>query len=303
MELKALSEIELRSAIGPLNRALAGRTTGQLASSVLTVAALRERAVLGLLAGPLSRCLVVGGEVVGACLVERLDTEAHITALGLDALAQQRGGGRALIEGVLAALSAAKVQRVTACVSDFDSATMQLLQAAHFQRLRTVQRFVLAGAPTLELLTPELVVQTEAVTTQAQTPPARLLARSVTLAEALDVLAQSALAAPLPFSQRPDVLRKQAGRLTCMALFGSDAAGTQQSVALAAAITDRERKQLLAIGGEAAQMAALGVLLGARYGITHMDQLPESDPAGSALLAAGFSKAAVQAELVLSLPS
>lgn len=52
MELRQLAEVDLREAIGPINRAV----TGHYLPAVRTVSSVRERAQLGVLDLKLSRC-------------------------------------------------------------------------------------------------------------------------------------------------------------------------------------------------------------------------------------------------------
>jgi len=71
MEIRSLADVELKDALGPINRAAGGRTEPGMLPLVHTAAQLRERAALGVLDLKLSQALVLPGGIAGACLVER----------------------------------------------------------------------------------------------------------------------------------------------------------------------------------------------------------------------------------------
>jgi hypothetical protein len=284
MELKSLADMELKDALGPVNSAAGRGAQGQL-PQVFTVAQLRERAALGVLDLKLSRVLYISGNVAGACLVERVGERAHLLALGTEPLAVQRGGAKALCEAVVAAVMAAGVKRLTALCSDLDTQLWATLEAVGFERLREVARYTLPQAGPNQQLVPKDLG--EAAYDAAVDPEA---ARLVPLADALAVLEPVLVAEP-PFLQDPAVLRRLAPKLTALGLF-------TRTGLVAAAVADRERRQLLAVGGASEHAAAqLGALLGARYGVHFIDALPTADPASSAVAAAGFQRASLRVEL------
>jgi len=285
MELRPVAEVELKEVLGPINRAASGRTAPGMLPLVHSAAQLRERAALGVLDLKLSRALLLGGGIAGACLVERVGEQAHLDVLGVDPLAQQRGGGRALCEEVVAAATAAGVRQLTAFCSDFDAQLLPILQAVGFTRVREVARYTLApGGPTQALVPSELAAG-------AYEPKSgQTLAQAVPLAEALAFLAAVQPPEP-PFGQQTEVLRRLSPKLTAVVLH------TPAGIA-AAAVADRERRQLLALSGHGEHATAqLGALLAARYGILSIDALPVDDPATAAISAAGFQRASLRVEL------
>jgi N-acetylglutamate synthase-like GNAT family acetyltransferase len=284
MEIRSLVDIELKDALGPVNRAAGGRTEPGMLPLVHTAAQLRERAALGVLDLKLSQALVLPGGIAGACLVERVGERAHLDAFGVDPLALQRGGGRALCEAVVAAAGAAGVRRLTALSSDFDVQLLPILQLVGFERVREVARY------TLSLRGPAQDLVPEDLGDAAYDPAGEKTAvRLVPLAEALAVLEPALPLAP-PFLQLPERLRRLFPKLTAAVLH------TPTGV-MAAAVADRERRQLLALHGHSERAAAqLGALLAARYGISFLDALELDDPAMAALEAAGFQRASLRAE-------
>lgn len=281
MELRPVADVELKEVLGPINRAASGRTAPGMLPLVHSAAQLRERAALGVLDLKLSRALLLGGGIAGACLVERVGDQAHLDVLGVDPLAQQRGGGRALCEEVVAAAAAAGVRRLSAFCSDFDAQLLPILQAVGFARVREVARYTLApGGPTQSLVPTELAAGAEPKGAQA--------AQAVPLAEALTFLS-AAQAPEAPFGQQTEVLRRLSPKLTAVVLH------TPAGIA-AAAVADRERRQLLAVGGQEQAAAQLAALLAARYGILSIDALPVDDPATAAVSAAGFQRASLRVE-------
>src|SRR4051812_29218568 len=129
MELKPLCEVDLRDAIGPINRAV----TGHYLPSVRTASQLRERAALGVLDLKLSRCAFIGRELVVTCLVERVDEHDYRAPSAVEPLAQQRGVGHALLEAACVAAEASSVRRFTAAVQDADAPSLATLRSAGFQ--------------------------------------------------------------------------------------------------------------------------------------------------------------------------
>jgi GNAT superfamily N-acetyltransferase len=284
MELRPVADVELKEVLGPINRAASGRTAPGMLPLVHTAAQLRERAALGVLDLKLSRALLLGGGIAGACLVERVGELGHLDVLGVDPLAQQRGAGRALCEEVVAAAAAAGVRRLTAFCSDFDAQLLPILQAVGFARLREVARYTLAPSGPLQGLVPA-----ELETGSYDPHSAQTVAQAVPLAEALAFLATVQPPEP-PFGQQTEVLRRLSPKLTAVVLH------TPAGV-VAAAVADRERRQLLAVGGNGEHAAApLVALLAARYGILAIDALPVDDPATAAVSAAGLQRASLRVE-------
>ncbi len=284
MELRPVADVELKEVLGPINRAASGRTAPGMLPLLHSAAQLRERAALGVLDLKLSRALLLGGGIAGACLVERVGEQAHLDVLGVDPLAQQRGGGRALCEEVVAAAAAAGVRRLTAFCSDLDAQLLAILQAVGFVRVREVARYTLTpGGPTQALVPTELAAGAEVPR------PAQTVAQAVPLAEALTFLAAAQAPEPL-FGQQTEVLRRLSPKLTALLLH------TPAGVA-AAAVADRERRPLLAEGGQGEHaVAQLAALLAARYAILSVDALPVDDPATAAVSAAGFQRASLRVE-------
>lgn len=285
MELRSLADIELKDVLGPINRSAAGRTAPGMTPAVHTVAQLRERAALGVLDLKLSRALLIAGGIAGACLVERVGDRAHLEALGVDPLAQQRGGGRTLCEEVVAGAAAAGVRRLTALCADLDAQLLPILHAVGLVRLRDVARYVLSPSGPVQALIPEELAADDS--DLAGRPSA---AQLVPPAEALAVLGPKTPPAP-SFLQQPEVLLRLSPKLTA-AVLRSPAGIT------AAAVADRERRQLLSLWGQSEQAAAqLAALLSARYGIHYIDALPIEDPMTAAVSAAGFQRTSLRVEL------
>lgn len=285
MELRSLADIELKDVLGPINRSAAGRTAPGMTPAVHTVAQLRERAALGVLDLKLSRALLIAGGIAGACLVERVGDRAHLEALGVDPLAQQRGGGRALCEEVVGGAATAGVRRLTALCADLDAQLLPILHAVGLVRLRDVARYVLSPSGPVQALIPEELAADGG--DLAGLPSA---AQLVPPAEALAVLGPNTPPAP-SFLQQPEVLLRLSPKLTA-AVLRSPAGIT------AAAVADRERRQLLSLWGQSEQAAAqLAALLSARYGIHYIDALPIDDPMTAAVSAAGFQRTSLRVEL------
>lgn len=292
MELKALSEVDLREAIGPINRAV----TGHYLPLVRTASSLRERAAAGVLDLRLSRCAFVGRELVGTCLVERVDELAHIDAIGVDPLAQQRGVGHALLESACVAAEAGGVRRMTAEVPEGDAPLLATLSSAGFQPQRTLSRWTQSGAL-------GAVHLPEAQTGEAIGPGAAVthpFAREATVAEALARWRARPEAASAPFGMLPQVLERLSGRLRAFALERPEAADPVQAVAVLD--KDKDRHQIHALCGEGDALRSLLAFLVARHGAQFIEALPD-DSAGddgatlAALRAVGLLRTALRKEL------
>lgn len=290
MDFKLLSEVDLREALGPINRAV----SGHYLPSVRTVSQLRERAQLGVLDLKLSRCAYIGRDLVGACLVERVDESAHLDAIGVDPLAQQRGVGHALLESACVAAEALGVRRFTAEVSEADAPSLATLHSAGFQRHRGLSRYVLRGNPASQTLPEEVQGGTP-----AQSAPSTLgqaYVQKVELSEALEFLEKDSgpAAQDPPFHRLPVVLGRLKSKLTAFLLLQLE----EQRPVLAAAVIERDRHQLLALCGEPERLPGLVGLLLMRHGVTLCDSLPEDDAASDALEKAGMTRVAVRGELL-----
>lgn len=283
MEIKALDEVDLRAATAPLNRAATS-----FLPLVRTPALLRERARLGVLDLKLSRAAVVGEQPAGACLLERDGDEAFIAGAAAEPPAQQRGGWHVLLDAVLAAAGKAGVRRVTIEASEHDPQLLGALQAAGFVRSRELGRYTLAGAPNHALVPPEADDNSPA-------PASGRYARAVSIDEALPLLSTEAP----PFGRRAEVLRKLAPLYTLRGLF--DAGAGADSRPLAVVVVERDRKLLVALGGEPEAAAQLVALAAARHEARFVDAVPEGDPLAGALLKAGFQFAQLRVELARNL--
>ena len=280
MELKSLADVELRDATFPLSRSAPSNFLPVLRTPVI----LRELFNLGVLDRDLSKVLVAGGRVVGCCLVERGATGGYVSGLGTDALSQQRGGARVLLEAVVAAAHKAGLAQLTMEVSEAEAGPTGALQALGFVPVRTRHRLALQGPPDRSLLPESL--------TEDPTSERRIAAVSVPLA--LDFLLAHGPKHP-GAAVHPAVLAKLAGRL-------SAAAYQIDGRTVAAVVADKERKLVVGLGGDAAYLAPLAVFAAARFLSAHVDSIAEDDPALAALEAAGFVRIAVRQELSLSLP-
>jgi hypothetical protein len=283
-------EVELREALAPINRSQGGQLgqPGQLAPVLRTVAQLRDSAAAGVLDLKLSQACYLGGTLSGACLVERVEDSAQIAAIGVENLAQQRGAGRALIEAVCRAATAAGVKQLSILVSDFDSVLLSSLHPIGFARRREVARYTLSGAPA-PLLQPH-DLGNDAVPDGMSGP----YARAVPVAEVLPALRDGVAPEQLLFGQDPRVLLRLAkGNRLSAYIIGQPPTGHFR----AGAVFERERKLLHALGGDSAQLPPLLCLLAARHGIVWLDALAEGHPAAGALTAAGFSRTALRIEL------
>lgn len=308
MELKPLAEVDLREAIGPINRAV----TGHYLPLVRTASLLRERAAAGVLDLRLSRCAFLGRQLVGACLVDRVDEIAHIDAIGVDPLAQQRGVGYALLEAACMAAEAGGVGRITAEVPEGDAALMATLGAAGFLPQRALGRWAMSGAMNAVPLVEESAALTDEELTLA--PP---YVRGLPVAEALARWREQPEAATAPFGMRPQVLERLAGRLRALALVGRGAESGDAKQVLAVALLEKtqekERHQIHALCGETAALTSLVAVLVARHGAQFLDALPmaaEGTAAGgaeepssvqhseAALRAVGLLRTSVRSEVV-----
>lgn len=287
MELRPLLDVDLREVLAPINRA----ARGEFLPALRTAAQLRERVSCGVLDLKLSRACIIGGALGAACLVEHVADEpvAHIDALASDPLAQQRGAVRALIEAVQTAAAAAGVTELSILVSETDSALGSTLQSAGFSRRQAVERYALPGPP----LAQSLPLEVEA---GEPTPAARSMARPATVAEVVPLLATADPVVPL-FAQRPSVLQRLSARLSGRLLFHSNESDGA-STARAGVVFDRERKSLVALGGDRSSVAALTALVATRHGISYLDALPDQHPAAAALKDVGFVRSAVRVELI-----
>lgn len=292
MDLKPLSEVELREALGPINRAV----TGHYLPSVRTVTQLRERAQVGVLDLKLSRCAYIGRELVGACLVERVDEWAHLDAIGVDPLAQQRGVGHALLEAACVAAEAVGVRKFTAEASESDAAANATLHSAGFMKSREVSRWVLKGPPAQQPLPQE--VPAGATLEPGFAAPGQSLARQVELSETLNFLALHRQGREPTFVGRPEVLERLKARLTAMLLLHLESSDP----VVGALVFEKDRRQILALGGDPGRLAALVGLVLQRHGVTLAESVPEGDPAVDALAAAGMTRVAVRTELVRRFP-
>lgn len=291
MEVKPLLDVELREALGPINRAASSRSP----QAVRTAAAVRESIALGIVDPKLSRCGFLGDTLVGTCLIERVGTEAQLDGLAVESLAIQRGGGRILVESACAAAKAAGVTRMTAIVSDQDTNAQGLLAGIGFTRGQVVVRYELrphaiSQAPAAPL--PEYLADRPLPDDATAGQPFVKLA---TVPEVLAIAEQGS--PPQTFFWRKEVLAKLAPRLAALVLIEAGEAGAAPKT-IAAVLVDGERHQLMAAFGEVAKLGQLAAVAARRHNATIVDALPEDHPAAAALAAAGFERAAVRVELV-----
>lgn len=274
MELKSLAEVDLREAIGPINRAV----TGHYLPLVRTASVLRERAQAGVLDLKLSRCAFIGRELVGTCLVERVEELAHIDVIGVEPLAQQRGVDRALLESACVAAEAGAVTRITATVPEGDGVLTKLLGAAGFVAQRSVARWLQSGAlPPLDL--PRSVDE--------EGPEGAPHWGPLAGPAALAFLAALPQASAAPFGMQPRVLERLLPKLQAFAVLSGD--GPQ-----AVALLDKDRHLIAALGGETAALTGLCGVLVARQGAQVVEGLAGGDDAEAALRAVGLTRAAVR---------
>jgi GNAT superfamily N-acetyltransferase len=286
MDLRPLSEVELREALAPINRPTGIGQAGQLGKTVRTPAQLRERAAAQVLDLKLSRACFIGDGLCGAALVDRVGDHAHIDALAVEPLAQQRGAGKALLDSIVTAAAAAGVKRLSFFGSDFDNVLPPILTHLGFGRGRNVARFTLPGPPAALPLPREV---------EADAPPdgEGPFARPLPLSNALPVVHEGLAADKLCFAQQAEVLSRLCGQDKLVA-YVSALPGQPQPHA--AVIYERERKLILALHGDTAHLAPLLCLLATRHGVNAVDALVEGHPAEAALAAAGYQRAAVRVE-------
>ena len=272
MERKSLAEVELREATFPLNRS----APSNFLPALRTASQLRELAMLGVLDQVISQVVMLAGKVGGCCLVERVPSGGFLSALTCEPLAQQRGGGRVLLDAVITAARAAKLGQLTIEVSEADTAQESLLSSAGFARQHTLCRMALAQAPNRTLLPTEAAV--------------------IPVNDAVSFLATETTWHPTP-SVEGEVLRKLAPRLTALALIS-------EGQTRAALVLDKERKLILTLAGESAALASLAVFAAVHHFVAFVDSLVSDDPAVDALREAGFSRLSVRTafSLVLGTP-
>ncbi len=272
MHVQSLAEIELRDAVQPLQRSAPSNFVPALRPPAL----IRELIALGVIDPSLSKVLVLSGKVLGCCLVERCPGGALLSALSIEPLAQQRGGGRALLEEVIKAAQTAKLGQLRIEVSEGDAAS--LLSALHFVRAETLCRLALLQPPNRSLFPTE---QFDSVT-------------ELSIDAAIATLSAQPNWQPTPSAQ-PDLLRKLAKRLIGFGLVRDDRRATL--------LIDKERKLIWTLGGESSLLAQLVVYAAGKHGAAFVDSLRDEDPAIAALCEAGFTKLAVRAAYVLPLSS
>lgn len=272
MQLQSLAEIELRDAVQPLNRSAPSNFVPALRSPALC----RELLALGVIDPALSKVVLLSGKVLGCCLVERFAAGALLSALSVEPLLQQRGGGRVLLEAVIQAARAARIGQLRIEVSEGDASS--LLTALHFVRQETLHRLALLQPPSRSLFPTE---QFDQVT-------------EIAVEEAIVALTAQPTWQPTPSAQ-PELLRKLSKRLSAFRLGSDDRSATL--------LLDKERKLIWTLGGDSSLLAQLVVYAAAKHGAAFVDSLRDEDPAIEALCEAGFTKLAVRAAYVLSLES
>ena len=282
MECKSLAEVELRDATYPLNRSV----PSNFLPALHTAAQLRELVALSVIDPSLSKVIVLSGKVVGCCLVERASDGATLSALGIEPLAQQRGGGRVLLDAVTTAAQAAKLHWLSVESSAADASQQALLLSAGFAVQGSRCRMALTQPPNRSLLPSNGDGFSDSATTKARVTTG-------TIDAALTFLSSQSDWQPAP-SASPSVLRKLASRL--MAFFWAEASAPQ-----AVLVIDKERKLIVTLAGQMAAMAALGVYAAAYHGVAFADSLPADSPEVSALSLSGFATVALRSELRLSL--
>ena len=284
MECKSLAEVELRDATYPLNRSV----PSNFLPALRTAAQLRELVALSVIDPSLSKVIVLSGKVVGCCLVEQASDGATLSALGIEPLAQQRGGGRVLLDAVTTAARAAKLHWLSVESSAADASQQALLLSAGFAVQGSRCRMALTQPPNRSLLPSngDGDGSSDSATTKARVTTG-------TIDAALTFLSSQSDWQPAP-SASPSVLRKLASRL--MAFFWEEASAPQ-----AVLVIDKERKLIVTLAGPMAAMAALGVYVAAYHGVAFADSLPADSPEVSALSLSGFATVALRSELRLSL--
>jgi len=290
MDLRPLSEVELREALAPINRPTGIGQAGQLGKAVRTPAQLRERAAAQVLDLKLSRACFIGGGLCGAALVDRVGDHAHIDAVAIEPLAQQRGAGKAIFDSIATAAAAAGVKRLSFFGSDFDNVLPPILTQLGWSRGRNVARFALSGPPTALPLPREVDADAASTSNGDGEGP---FARPLPLATALPVVNEGVAADKIHFAQQAEVLSRLCGQDKIVAYVSALPGEAQPH---AAVLYDRERKLILALAGDAAHLAPLLCLLATRQGVTAVDALIEGHPAEAALATAGYQRAAVRVE-------
>ena len=269
MERKSLAEVELRDAAFQLNRS----APSNFLPALRTASQLRELATLGVLDQALSQVVILAGKVGGCCLVERVPSGGFLSALTCEPLAQQRGGGRVLLDAVITAARTAKLGQLTIEVSEADAAQESLLSSAGFARQHTLYRMALAQPPNRTLLPTEAAV--------------------IPVDDAVSFLATEKAWHPTP-SVEGEVLRKLAPRLTALALISD-------GQTRAALVLDQERKLILTLAGKSAALASLVVFAAVHHFVAFVDSLRSDDPAVDALREAGFARLSVRTAFSLML--
>jgi hypothetical protein len=187
------------------------------------------------------------------------------------------------------------VRVLSAEVNESDAASLATLQSAGFVRHREVSRYELKGSPA-PIDQPE-ELEDGASPSQLGARLVQPFVRKVPLSEALDYLERSAgrALAEAPFGGQPAVLRRLESKLTAFLMLQLM---ESESPVIGAAVIERDRHQLLALGGQPDRLPGLVALLLQRHGVTVVDALPEGDPNHEVLVAAGMSRVAARAELL-----
>lgn len=269
MERKSLAEVELRDATFPINR----NAPSNYLPALRTASQLRELTQLGVLDPALSQVVLLSDKVVGCCLVERVPGGGYLSALTTEPLAQQRGGGRVLLDAVIGAARKAKLGQLVIEVAEADAAQESLLASVGFSRQHTLCRMALLQPPNRALLPAE--------------------ASDLSIDEAIAFLSNQASWRPAQAVQ-PEVLRKLARRLSAFAI------ATEGQVR-AVLVLDKERKLILTLAGEGSALASLIVFAAAQHGAAFVDSLSSEDPALQALDDAGFTRLSVRSSFALDL--
>jgi GNAT superfamily N-acetyltransferase len=225
MECKSLAEVELRDATYPLNRSV----PSNFLPALRTAAQLRELVALSVIDPSLSKVIVLSGKVVGCCLVERASDGATLSALGIEPLAQQRGGGRVLLDAVTTAARAAKLHWLSIESSAADASQQALLLSAGFAVQGSRCRMALTQPPNRSLLPSNGDGDgfSDSATTEARVTTG-------TIDAALTFLSSQSDWQPAP-SASPSVLRKLASR--------SDGVFLGRSLGAASGAGHRQRAQ------------------------------------------------------------
>ncbi len=213
MQVQSLAEIELRDAIQPLNRS----APSNFGPALRTPALIRELVALGVVDASLSKVLVLSGKVLGGCLVERVPGGGLMSALSIEPLAQQRGGGRALLEEVIKAARTAQLAQLRIEVSEGDTANESLIGALHFVRVETLHRLALQKAPNRSLFPTE---EFDLVTEVSEADEATERAHFGPIGSARDADLRQRAKADLDARRRPDADGAACGLCGCQAWRG-----------------------------------------------------------------------------------